>query len=192
MTGRLIGLYSPAPRSGKTTVANYLYGHGFRIVPFAESLKRMAQVFLRELGLTEKEVEFHLRENKEALIPVPKLQVSARHVCQTLGTEWGRTCVHPDVWLTCWARKASLNLERGIDVVVDDVRFPNEADLIRSMGGALWRVERPLAVRNTSHSSEGGLDDVIFDRRIVNDCSLVELYSQVKSAVTVLNSQVAS
>jgi hypothetical protein len=56
------------------------------------------------------------------------------------------------------------------------------------MGGALWRVERPSVVRTTTHSSEAGLDDFIFDRRIINDGSILELFNQVKGAVTALNS----
>lgn len=184
----LVGLYSPAPSSGKSTVAAYLSSHGFRVVPFAESLKRMAHVFLSELGLTDSEIEFHLYRNKEAPLPRPELKTNARHICQTLGTEWGRTCVHPDVWLMCWQRKAQVNLSRGIDVVVDDVRFPNEAHLIRDLGGEVWRVERSSVIRTTAHSSEGSLDDFTFDRRIVNDGTLLELYAEVKTRIDHLNS----
>lgn len=189
---RLIGLYSPAPASGKSTVAGYLSGHGYRIMPFAESLKRMAHVFLSELGLTDHEIEFHLYRNKEALIPRPELKTNVRHICQTLGTEWGRHCIHPDVWLHCWQRKAQQNLNRGIDVVVDDVRFPNEAELIRRLGGELWYIERPAILRTTTHASEGALDSVVFDRRIVNDGSLLELYAQVKTRVDTLNELTAA
>lgn len=189
---RLIGLYSPAPGSGKTTVANYLSGHGFRVVPFAESLKRMAHVFLSELGLTDKEIEFHLYRSKEAPLPFPDLKLDTRHICQTLGTEWGRTCIHPDVWLHCWQRKVEQNMKRGIDVVVDDVRFPNEAQLIHNLGGELWRVERPAVVRTTSHASEGSLDDWTFHRRIVNAGTLLELYALTKARVDAMNAPVAA
>ena len=188
----LIGLYSPAPACGKTTVAGYLSGHGFRIMPFAESLKRMAQVFLMELGLTDSMIEHHLYNSKESRIEVFGLNITARHVCQTLGTEWGRTCIHPDIWLHCWQRKAQQNLDRGIDVVVDDVRFLNEAELIRQLGGEVWCVERPAVVRTTTHASEGSLDDFVFDRRIVNDGFLLELYAQVKTRVDALSELAAA
>lgn len=189
---RLIGLYSPAPACGKTTVAGYLSGHGFRIVPFAESLKRMAFVFLTELGLTDSMIEHHLFHAKEARIDAFGLNITARHICQTLGTEWGRSCIHPDVWLHCWQRKAQQNMDRGIDVVVDDVRFPNEAELIRRLGGEVWCIERPAVLRTTSHASEGSLDNFVFDRRIVNDGSPLELYAQVKTRVDALTELTAA
>lgn len=188
---RLIGIYSPAPGSGKTTVANYLHGHGYRILPFAQSLKRMAQIFLTELGLSESEIEQFMHRDKELLIPHHNLNVSVRHICQTLGTEWGRSCIHPTVWLMCWKRKAQELLDQGMSIVVDDMRFPNEAQIIRQLGGELWRVERPASQRTTFHASEGSLDGYTFDRRIVNDSSLLDLYNQVKQRVEQLNSLAA-
>lgn len=176
---RLIGIYSPAPRSGKTTVANYLYSHGYRIVSFAESLKKMTRIFLLETGLTPTEVEHYMVTAKEAPIP-SALGSSVRHLCQTLGTEFGRQCVHPEIWVSIWRRHAQNNLARGIDVVVDDMRFPNEAAAVKALGGELWRVERSSVVRQTDHASEGSLDSLTFDRRIVNDGSLLDLYARVQ------------
>jgi len=101
---------------------------------------------------------------------------------QTLGTEYGRQSVHPEVWLMCWERATRQKLDAGIPVVVDDVRFPNEAALVRRLGGELWRIERPGTERGPAHASEGGLDDYpLFDRRLVNDGTLIDLYQQVQS-----------
>jgi hypothetical protein len=65
-------------------------------------------------------------------------------------------------------------------VVVDDVRFPNEAQLIKSMGGQLWRIERPGLTDATGHSSEGGLADWEFDRVIVNDGTVEDLVRDLR------------
>lgn len=179
---RLIGLYAPAPQSGKTTVANYLNGCGYRILPFAAPIKHMVRTFLMQLGHTPAELDFYLDAGKEILIP--SVNVTPRHLMQTLGTEWGRSCISPGVWLTCWERVARSNLDRDIDVVVDDVRFPNEAALVRKLGGELWRIERPGTARGTEHASEGGLDAYpYFDRRIVNDRTLVDLHNAVRRVV---------
>lgn len=48
-------------------------------------------------------------------------------------------------------------------VVITDVRFPNEADLIEGMGGQLLRVVRPGQVADDTHVSE-----VILDTRPVH------------------------
>jgi len=179
---RLIGLYSPAPRSGKSTIARYLTGEDYITLSFAHPIKRMATVFLLELGLNIDEVQHLLEDGKTDLIPGIKTNI--RHILQTLGTEWGRDCIHPEVWLQCWEHVAQRHLENGFNVVCDDIRFPNEAALIRRLGGELWCVTRPAIERGTEHSSEGSLDDYhFFDRRILNDGSLLNLYDRIKSLV---------
>jgi hypothetical protein len=179
---QLIGLYSPAPRSGKSTVASYLTEHGFYTVSFATPLKRMIRTFLIQFGYGPEDIDYLLTDGKHEQIR--SLGVTPRQLLQTLGTEWGRTCIHPDVWLKCWRSTADRYLSTGVSIVCDDIRFPNEADLIRSLGGQLWRVHRPEAERATTHASEGSLDNFPhFDRRITNDGTLLDLYSRVKSAL---------
>lgn len=170
MSAQLIGLYSPAPQSGKTTVAQCLVAQGYTIVPFAEPMKLMLAPMLECLGYSEAEIKRRLYVHKEELIP--ELKVSTRHLLQTLGTEWGRSCVAPDVWLNLWRCRVS-RLGR---VVVDDVRFPNEAELVRSLGGEVWKLTRPGALRGKSHASEGSLDSwAHFSRYIVNNGTVAQL-----------------
>ncbi len=175
---RLIGLYSPAPSSGKSTVASYLTEHGFYTVPFARPIKLMVRTFLIQLGYGPTEIDHYLDAGKNDVID--GIRTMPRQLMQTLATEWGRQCVHPQVWLMCWERLAQQKLELGISVVCDDVRFPNEAALIRRLGGEVWHLSRPGTGRNTTHASEGGLDDYpLFDRHLVNNGSLFDLYDRV-------------
>jgi len=174
---RLVGLYSPAPQSGKTMVAGMLSDYGHVIVPFAGTLKQMVVPMLNALGYShERAWELVIREKETK---IPELGVTVRHMLQTLGTEYGRQCLHPKVWLTCWEAQAT----RQERVVADDVRFLNEADLVRSLGGDMWLVSRPGMVRTTSHASEGGLDDYDFDHVIENDGTLDQLRSKVLAAL---------
>ena len=180
---RLIGLYSPAPGSGKSTVASYLGANfGFHKVSFAAPLKRMIRTFLLTFGLPAARVDHYVYDAKEELIP--ELGVTARHLLQTLGTEWGRECVHPSIWLRCWESALTTKQWTDTPVICDDVRFPNEAELIRRFGGELWLIHRPEAIRATEHASEGALDGFVFTRRIVNDGSLIELYGRVAACMT--------
>ena len=166
----LIGLYSPAPQSGKTTLANALVtAHGYHRVAFADPLKAMTCRFLESLGYRQDEAERLVHVDKAATIPA--LGVTARHLLQTLGTEWGRSCVAPDVWLKCWAATAVAHPK----VVADDVRFWNEAELIRSLGGEVWLIIRPGKTDTSGHPSEGGLDGWEFDRVIHNDGTAEEM-----------------
>lgn len=167
---RILGLYSPAPQSGKTTVANYLIRYGYQRVSFAEPIKEMAAVLLENLGYTPAAASYRAHEDKYARIP--EIGVTVRHVLQTLGTEWGRECLHPEVWLISWRHRADRALAAGHNVVVDDVRFLNEAELLRGQGAQLWRITRPGVTSPSSHASEGGLDDYSFDFNLYNNASL--------------------
>lgn len=167
---RILGLYSPAPQSGKTTVANYLTRHGYQRVSFAEPIKEMAAGLLQNLGYTEAAALYRVHEDKYARIP--EIGVTVRHMLQTLGTEFGRECLHPEVWLISWRQRADRVLAAGHNIVVDDMRFLNEAALLRSRGAQLWRITRPGATSSSSHASEGGLDDYPFDFNLHNNASL--------------------
>ena len=166
----IIGIYSPAAQSGKTTVAKFLQERGYTRLPFAQPMRDMLSSMLSDLGYSEERIAHHLYADKEAVLP--ELGVSARHLLRTLGTEWGRECVSPTVWLDVWLAKA----RRKSFVVVDDVRFKNEADLIYLLGGEVWRITRPGVVRTTEHASEGGLDTwTRFSCDIVNSGSISDL-----------------
>ena len=77
---RLIGLYSPAPRSGKSTVAAYLTEHGFYTVPFARHIKLMVRTFLIQLGYGPSEIDHFLEAGQNDVLegmpstPRPPLQ----------------------------------------------------------------------------------------------------------------------
>jgi len=98
---------------------------------------------------------------------------------QTLGTEWGRACIHPDFWVMIARAKTQRIMNYGMPVVIDDVRFANEATMIRELGGELWRIERPGIAYSGDHSSEGGLEDITPDRVIVNDGTIDQLKEKI-------------
>jgi hypothetical protein len=164
----LIGLYSPAPEMGKSTLAHALAGHGFQVVRFSGPLKAMLMALLHELEVDD-DKRWRMIEGDLKREPCDILKGrSPRHTMQTLGTEWGREQMHPDFWLHCAEVKLAHARERGLNVVFDDMRFPNEARWVREHGGLLVRVVRPGKERPNLHASEGGLDDHAFDLTIRN------------------------
>ena len=174
-TPKLIGLYASAPGSGKTTVARMLrLRHSFMPVSFASPMKRMVAVFLSSQGFSQEEIQDLLTDGKNDRLPT--LGVSVRHLMQTLGSEWGRECVDPAVWLRSWERTTDRYMAAGNPVVVPDVRFPNEAQLIHRKGGEIWRIDRISAVRPNDHLSEGLLDGFTgFDAVLKNNGTEIEL-----------------
>jgi hypothetical protein len=179
----IVGLYSPAPQSGKTFTATVLAHQGFLPVSFAEPLKHMAVSFLVSLGYREDESMKLVWVDKSFV--VPEVGCSVRRILQTLGTEWGREQILDEVWVRCWQAQAS----RHDNVVTDDVRFLNEARAVKAMGGQMWKIVRPSAVHDGMHASEGGLDGWDgFDVVIHNDGSLEEFRRKIDAAIACLKS----
>lgn len=171
---RLIAFYSSTMGSGKSALAGRLVdAHGFQLVKFAGPLKEMATGVLRALGHSEDELERMVDGDLKEVI-IPEIGKSPRELFQTLGTEWGRQAVHPNLWVHLAARSIELALRRG-PVVVDDVRFANEAVSILAMGGRVLEVLRPGALKYNSHQSEGLLDNLGLPL-IRNDGTLEDLH----------------
>jgi hypothetical protein len=174
---QLIGLYSDHPGCGKTAVARILQEErGFEVVSFAGTLKRMTRILLLDLGMSEQEIKLALTKNKE--MPEPLLAGrTPRELMQTLGTQWGRGCMDEELWNRCWFGRVADELLMGSSVVTDDVRFPNEAKLLRDHGGLLIKVERPDggSDRFAGHASEGALAATPMDGVLLNDGSLEDL-----------------
>lgn len=187
---KLIGIAALAPGSGKSTVAAHLVGQGYICSPFARPLKNMAEVFLRHLGtLDDDDITRVIYWDRDTIIP--GINVTSRHLLQTLGTEWGRKQICQDVWLQCWTNLTKSLLGDGIGVVVDDVRFPNEADLVRSLGGQMWLLNRDSANESAgvslNHASEGGLSDYPhYSLKLNNNGSLDDLFRSVQTVLALM------
>jgi hypothetical protein len=174
----IIGLTGLAG-AGKDTVADRLCGsHGFERHAFAEPIRDMLTALLTGAGIDYA----HLFERDLKELPVPGIGISGRRMMQTLGTEWGRSL---DTEL--WVRVAAVTL--GLDdlpntspvhdrIVLTDVRFPNEAEWIRSLGGYIWRVVRP-APAVAEHVSEQHINQLPCDLSIDNSGTLEDLHDEV-------------
>lgn len=173
----LIGLYSPEPQSGKSTVAALLQDkHGFTTKSFAAPIKRMVTDLLYSNGIDPELVTDYMGHKKEETIP--EIGASFRYLAQTLGTEWGRNLVSSNIWVDA----AMGTLEDRL-VVFDDVRFPNEYKAIREEGGQVWRITRTGTGTRTKHGSEGLLEGEEFDEEINNDGTLLSLVNAVDRAL---------
>lgn len=180
---QLIGLYSPAPQSGKTFTASVLEQNGYITMSFAEPIKRMATEFIMSFGYPKEQAVRFVWASKAEIIPA--IKTTARHILQTLGTEWGRNCMSNDIWLDCMMSRVASHLKNGDSmIVIDDVRFQNEAELIKKMGGEVWMITRPSAQKNTTHESEGALDGwAFFDQVIVNDGTIFDFRAKIDKVV---------
>jgi hypothetical protein len=166
---RLVAL-TGAAGSGKSTATRYLVEHhGYTLVKFAGPLKDM----LRAIGLDDDEIEGGLKEAPSEML----CGKTPRHAMQTLGTQWGRDCIGEDFWIRLWRYRAAMV---GGRVVVDDCRFPNEAQAIRELGGIIIKLDGRGGIAG-NHASEAGCGQ--HDAIVTNDGGIVELYAAVEQEV---------
>lgn len=164
--------------SGKSTASKYLVEkHGYQLVKFAGPLKDM----LRAIGLGEGHIEGAHKETDLAMLSGH----TPRHAMQTLGTEWGRKCMGEDFWTNLWRSRVDGALAFGGRVVVDDCRFPNEADEVRKLGGVVWQLVGRGGIAG-SHESEAGCG--LAHVEIANCHNLRTLYYRIDEALAVPSS----
>lgn len=180
MIPQTIGLWSPTPGCGKSTVAQIICElTNARVLPFAGPLKLMLEPMLSAAGYSQSEIHHALytAEGKhERLYRLPKMP-TARDLMQTLGTEWGRFRIDHELWTTLWSARA--RHAGGLRIVADDVRFPNEAAAVRAMGGQMWCITSDRVAPAADHYSEGQLGDHPFEIIIMNNGSIKDLRNVV-------------
>ncbi len=122
--------------AGKTSIAKALadkLGSDRAVVmSFATPIKKM----LLTMGLTEDQVYGSLKGVPDYKILGGK---TPRHAMQTLGTEWGREMINPNIW----ANILMLESEKvkGKIVIVDDLRFEkSELSAIESKNSAVFAI----------------------------------------------------
>ena len=162
---KLIGLTGKA-RAGKTTVANYLWvDHGFVHLSFAGPLKMAAKHIF---GLKEHQLE---DESKELLIEHWKL--TPRQMFQKLGTEAVRNVFGNDTWVKRMALSLA-EVRATDDVVISDVRFPEEAEFIVRQGGVLVEIVRRDAGLSGAEGGHASENHVIVADYVLDNNSTVE------------------
>ena len=183
---------------GKGTVGDILVeNYGFTKLSFADKLKDgVATVFNWDRAMLEGDTvesrewretqdDFWTRETGRTITP--------RLVLQEFGTDCMRHGFDDGIWVSLV--KQELVKYPNKNFVIPDVRFPNEANMIKSIHGEVWRVRRgqdPVWMRmyqdigvepKEVHESEWRWAKVDFNNVIYNDLGIDELKSQVKGLI---------
>jgi hypothetical protein len=79
---------------------------------------------------------------------------TVRHAVITLGTDWARDYIGPDVWIDLAMQQATLTMINGTSVVIDGVRYWNECERIREKGGRMIAFHRPGLIADISQETE--------------------------------------
>lgn len=145
----------------------------------------------------------------EKATPECLVYLTPRLCLQLLGTEWGRTC-YENTWTELALRNARAVLEDGkcytpqrglyddpqgprpAGVVIADVRFWNELEAVKNVGGSLWRIKPPPTFsadgdawrKHASETQQAEIPDDKFDVVIVNmKIAFEALYADVDAGL---------
>ena len=195
--------------SGKDTVADYLVNvHGFRRISFAGTLKDAVSAIFgwdRELleGRTKESRDWREKVDKWWANKLNMPHLTPRWVLQYWGTEVARKAFHDNIWIHSVEYKL-VNISDN--VVISDVRFPNEIKSIKDAGGMIirthrgpdpewyraaeivnkgpttnlsWASNKAFLDNYKIHVSETSWIGTDFDAILDNDGTIDDLYSQI-------------
>jgi hypothetical protein len=199
--------------SGKDTAADYLVNfHGYRRDSFANTLKdAVACVFGWDRVLLEGRTK-EAREWREQVdtwwaerLNMPNL--TPRLMLQLWGTEVCRNGFHDDIWIASLENKMR---KTGDNIVISDVRFPNEIKAIHNAGGivvrikrgddpewydaavsanagpngnATWSLSKAKLAQLKIHASETAWVGGAIDHTVYNDTTIDALFEQIRCLV---------
>ena len=184
--GKIIG-FGGRIGSGKSELAKICQDAGYKKLYFALPLKQLVadliQVRLEEInGLknVEKDYDFNQEDylflSKETGIPIETVEKemspikfkTVRQLLQFIGTDLIRK------YNTDWhVNRIRAMINEDDNYVIDDIRFPNELNLVRELGGDCWFIIRPTINNISNHESETSLTWKDFGNKlIINDSNL--------------------
>ncbi len=181
--------------SGKGTVADVLVEeHKFEKISFADKLKDAVGVLFdwpRDMLEGETSDSRYWREQEDKFwTEETGRSITPRLVLQEFGTDCMRNGFYDGVWVSFVKKKIIDNPDKNF--VIPDVRFENEVEVIKSMGGKVWCVKRgpdpvwfrqyqDLGIEPTDiHPSEWRWAKASFEHNIYNEGTIADLKSQVK------------
>ena len=171
--------------SGKSVIGSVCKEYGYEVIRFAEPLKLLISNLIKvdrkdldALKTVESEYVFSDDDfefiSNETGIPIHFVSSilkgntyhTVRDLLQVIGTDLIRK--YNVNWHVDKTREY-VESNKNTNFLIDDVRFPNEVDMIRELGGTCWFIIRPKLNNISNHISETALKWQDFDNLIVND-----------------------
>jgi hypothetical protein len=176
----IIGLTGYA-QSGKDTAAKILTdNYKFERVAFADPIRNLLLDVNPMVDYVAGEPVFLASYVKHYGWEAAKKNPRIRALLQTLGVS-ARNHIDEFVWIATAFRKMG---DLGANYVITDVRFENEADQIKAIGGQIWRIERSGVKAVNSHVSESQMDQYPVDQTFTNNGTIEDLQVMINTRMS--------
>lgn len=130
--------------SGKGTVADHLVKNDYKKISFADKLKDgVSTIFSWDRAMLEGDTKESRawREQPDAFWTKELgKDITPRLVLQLFGTDCMRNGFDDSIWVNLVKKEILENPDQNY--VIPDVRFPNEIDVVKNLGGQVWQVRR--------------------------------------------------
>jgi hypothetical protein len=172
----IIGLTGYA-QSGKDTVAKILVeNYGYTRVAFADKIRD----FLYEMNpmvdnVAGEPIFLKERVDRDGW-EVAKKNPHIRRTLQNAGVS-ARKIFGEEFWID----RSLVSILRNENTVITDVRFINEADVVKHQAGQVWRIKRLGVDAVNAHVSESQMDGYPVDQIFTNNSSIEDLELMVKT-----------
>jgi hypothetical protein len=186
------GIYAGAPSiiglcghmgAGKDAAAALLSMLWYERISFADELKSEVAAAISDPSKIPSELPEYISSlilscNREEVYAKPTSE-RMRVILQFWGTDF-RRAQDPDYWV----KLVSHRIQPGRKYVISDVRFANEAAMIREKGGVVWKIDRPVAINGIpGHASEQAIDSIEPDVVIYNHGTLLDMAQKLRGLV---------
>jgi hypothetical protein len=168
----IVGLSGYA-QTGKDTAALALGALTFERLAFADALRTSLYNLNPSIKVKSHWTKLRTHVDLVGWEAAKKLD-GVRSLLQRMGTEAVRNTIDDNAWVNVVRHRIEHAYDGMAEVteparfVVTDVRFPNEAKLIKELGGEVWRIKRDGYAPVNAHVSETALDDWPFDQHVRN------------------------
>lgn len=127
------------------------------------------------------DIQEAIYERIESVHTRPADFVKDRKLLQWLGTDWGRDTISETLWVDLWQSQVKRMMDSYVNAVItcDDVRYDNEGETVKSLGGIIIKLVREgdtnvLGNGIVAHKSESGIDSKYVDFTVHNNGTLEE------------------
>lgn len=175
-------------RAGKDSFADHLISKYKTIqkYSFAGPLKKACQIMF---CLSAEQIDGTLKETVDK-----RWGLSPRQIFQTFGTDLIRN-EYPKlvpgskvekIGSSFWVYRFQIWYENWIKenpkkvLIITDIRFPDEFEVLKNMGGTIIKITRPSYSINDNHISEKNISKINGDYHIINEGTLNEYQNKIE------------